>query len=490
MPGKGGGNSSENKRDDDGAENSNIRQVDNPELSSFRGQEENQSDVRQADNPELSSSGEQEENQSDDIQFSNINADGWNSDYVLDDYKSEGGNQNTNGEYFNPYIDEYDSEYDPHQDAYDVSEMENGIPIRMEQDNDTNSDPELDNTNEQSNNQEEQENADAIPEKDSDIDEDRQREIERVYDAKRRDITMPGGTRGKKMLGGLLKGGLAVGKTALRTTSQVAGAAVGGTIGAAAGIATGKGLSGALQGAGVGLAAGKSVGTSAFNVGGRVINGVRGTVGSVVKADMSDRRALKNIENNREMELLKASGNTEAAAKLARDNFKPTKEQKAKYKEIADQYSMKTGQKATWKDIKDKCYDYEANGVTDSSKIVKGLTLENKYSDRKDIHDNMVDVMKMTNKYDDSYIYDKKKRETFENKLDSIPGLTEQNKENFKELFYEVNDVEYKKASQENNVKKSKNNKDIERNNKNIEKNNKDVSKYEDETITFSRKFR
>lgn len=486
-PGKSGGNNSEGKKQDDSEESSNIRQANNPELSSFRNANDKQENNQEEnENPRLNS-----QNESNDPMLDVYEEKYGTEDYdpIVRDAMAREGNSDENG------MEYSDDEYE--QILRDSGYSEEEIAAEMADRNSSNDNAESDNANEEKDEPEEQENVDAIPEKDSDIDEDRQREIERVYDAKRRDITMPGGTRGKKMLGGLLKGGLAVGKTALRTTSQVAGAAVGGTIGAAAGIATGKGLSGALQGAGVGLAAGKSVGTSAFNVGGRVINGVRGTVGSVVKTDMSDRRALKNIENNREMELLKASGNTEAAAKLARDNFKPTKEQKAKYKEIADQYSMKTGQKATWKDIKDKCYDYEANGVTDSSKIVKGLALENKYSDKKDIHDNMVDVMKMTNKYDDSYIYDKKKRETFENKLDSIPGLTEQNKENFKELFYEVNDVEYKKASQENNVKKSKNNKDIERNNKDIEKNNKDiernnkdVSKYEDETITFSRKFR
>lgn len=484
MPGKGGGNSSENKRDDDGAENSNIRQANNPELSSFRNANDKQENNQEEnENPRLNS-----QNESNDPMLDVYEEKYGTEDYdpIVRDAMAREGNSDENG------MEYSDDEYE--QILRDSGYSEEEIAAEMADRNSSNDNAESDNANEEKDEPEEQENVDAIPEKDSNIDEDRQREIKRVYNAKRMATY---GARGKKVLGGLLKGGLAVGKTALRTTSQVAGAAVGGTIGAAAGIATGKGLSGALQGAGVGLAAGKSVGTSAFNVGGRVINGVRGTVGTGVKAYMSDSRALKNIENNRKMELLKASGNTEAAAKLARDNFKPTKEQKAKYKEIADQYSMKTGQKATWKDIKDKCYDYEANGVTDSSKIVKGLALENKYSDRKDIHDNMVDVMKMTNKYDDSYIYDKKKRETFENKLDSIPGLTEQNKENFKELFYEVNDVEYKKASQENNVKKSKNNKDIERNNKDIEKNNKDiernnkdVSKYEDETITFSRKFR
>lgn len=431
-PGKSGGNNSEGKKQDDSEESSNIRQANNPELSSFRNANDKQENNQEEnENPRLNS-----QNESNDPMLDVYEEKYGTEDYdpIVRDAMAREGNSDENG------MEYSDDEYE--QILRDSGYSEEEIAAEMADRNSSNDNAESDNANEEKDEPEEQENVDAIPEKDSDIDEDRQREIERVYDAKRRDITMPGGTRGKKMLGGLLKGGLAVGKTALRTTSQVAGAAVGGTIGAAAGIATGKGLSGALQGAGVGLAAGKSVGTSAFNVGGRVINGVRGTVGSVVKTDMSDRRALKNIENNREMELLKASGNTEAAAKLARDNFKPTKEQKAKYKEIADQYSMKTGQKATWKDIKDKCYDYEANGVTDSSKIVKGLALENKYSDKKDIHDNMVDVMKMTNKYDDSYIYDKKKRETFENKLDSIPGLTEQNKENFKELFYEVNDVE------------------------------------------------
>lgn len=435
-PGKSGGNNSEGKKQDDSEESSNIRQANNPELSSFRNANDKQENNQEEnENPRLNS-----QNESNDPMLDVYEEKYGTEDYdpIVRDAMAREGNSDENG------MEYSDDEYE--QILRDSGYSEEEIAAEMADRNSSNDNAESDNANEEKDEPEEQENVDAIPEKDSDIDEDRQREIERVYDAKRRDITMPGGTRGKKMLGGLLKGGLAVGKTALRTTSQVAGAAVGGTIGAAAGIATGKGLSGALQGAGVGLAAGKSVGTSAFNVGGRVINGVRGTVGSVVKTDMSDRRALKNIENNREMELLKASGNTEAAAKLARDNFKPTKEQKAKYKEIADQYSMKTGQKATWKDIKDKCYDYEANGVTDSSKIVKGLALENKYSDKKDIHDNMVDVMKMTNKYDDSYIYDKKKRETFENKLDSIPGLTEQNKENFKELFYEVNDVEYKKS--------------------------------------------
>ena len=418
-PGKSGGNNSEGKKQDDSEESSNIRQANNPELSSFRNANDKQENNQEEnENPRLNS-----QNESNDPMLDAYEEKYGTEDYdpIVRDAMAREGNSDENG------MEYSDDEYE--QILRDSGYSEEEIA-------------ELNN--------------------DSNIEDDRQREIERVYNAKRMAIY---GARGKKVLGGLLKGGLAVGKTALRTTSQVAGAAVGGTIGAAAGIATGKGLSGALQGAGVGLAAGKSVGTSAFNVGGRVINGVRGTVGTGVKAYMSDSRALKNIENNRKMELLKASGNTEAAAKLARDNFKPTKEQKAKYKEIADQYSMKTGQKATWKDIKDKCYDYEANGVTDSSKIVKGLTLENKYSDRENIHDNMVDVMKMTDKYDESYIYDDKKKATFDNKLNSIPGLTEQNKENFKELFYDANGVNYqdykekeqaKKAEQERRIQEEK----------------------------------
>ena len=39
------------------------------------------------------------------------------NDPVLDKYKSEGFDQNSEGSYYNPYTDEYDENYDPHNDS-------------------------------------------------------------------------------------------------------------------------------------------------------------------------------------------------------------------------------------------------------------------------------------------------------------------------------------------------------------------------------------
>lgn len=48
---------------------------------------------------------------------------------ALEKYKSEGGNQNADGEYYNPWTDEYDADYDPTKDqAYNANIREANIP--------------------------------------------------------------------------------------------------------------------------------------------------------------------------------------------------------------------------------------------------------------------------------------------------------------------------------------------------------------------------
>ena len=128
---------------------------------------------------------------------------------------------------------------------------------------------------------------------------------------------------------------------------------------------------------------------------------------------------------------------------------------KDKYKKLASEYNKgkSKSERKSARELMKSGYDYERQGVTDSNKILKGLNLEDKYAGRDNIHENMVAVMQMTDKYDDSYIFDDKKKAALESKLDA--KFNELDKEELKELFYSANGVDYNEMKNKENQKKA-----------------------------------
>lgn len=138
-----------------------------------------------------------------------------------------------------------------------------------------------------------------------------------------------------------------------------------------------------------------------------------------------------------------------------RIQFMNNDQYKDKYKKLASEYNKgkSKSERKSAKELMQSGYDYERQGVTDSNKILKGLNLEDKYAGRDNIHENMVAVMQMTDKYDDSYIFDDKKKAALESKLDA--KFNESDKEELKELFYSANGVDYNEMKNKENQKKA-----------------------------------
>lgn len=239
-----------------------------------------------------------------------------------------------------------------------------------------------------------------------------------------------------------------------RTALKTAGMSVAGTIGLAAGISSGKGVSGATQGALAGGIAGNMIGQNAYNLGAKFGNGV-------VKREIAEHKATKAVKRERELEKIEATEGKLAAIKYARDNL--TKEQKKRYNEILNNYQIKTGETLkNKKDIYKDIYDYETSGVLDESKIIKGLQLEHSI-DYKDLrnkvgnisHDNVVDVMSLTNKYGEDVFLDEKVSKKFENKLDE-KGFNNEQKDKVKDLLGAALDVDNRQLEKTQKIKRAK----------------------------------
>lgn len=255
----------------------------------------------------------------------------------------------------------------------------------------------------------------------------------------------------KSLAGGVLKGVGKGAKLALKGTGGVIGAGAGLGIG----IASGKGVQGAMQGLGIGAAAGMGLGTSAYNLGAGAVRGAY----NVGKADVERRKAINNVRREREIEAIEATQGVEAANRYARNNL--TRAERRRYNELLREYQIATGQNLTenrskkqieelYKDI----YDYESHGVSDTKKIIKGLQLEHddKYKqlredtglDRSaDKHDNIVDVMRMTQSFGADYVTDAKKNEQF-NKTVDLKVKNKQDREKVKDLFWAANGFNHK----------------------------------------------
>ena len=59
----------------------------------------------------------------------------------------------------------------------------------------------------------------------------------------------------------------------------------------------------------------------------------------------------------------------------------------------------------------------KAAGITDEKQIESGLAMETKHSGDRNIHENMLDIVSMTNQYGKDYVLDDKKRASMQDTI-------------------------------------------------------------------------
>lgn len=235
-----------------------------------------------------------------------------------------------------------------------------------------------------------------------------------------------------------------MGKFAARNGLRIAGAATVGALGAVAGLTSGKGLSGAMQGFTTAAVAGAALGDKTYKAPGAITSGVRGAVNSA--------KGIHDLHTEATIERLAATKGDAAAQKYAREHL--TKEQKQRYDRVLDSYLRKNNEvidkskSELYKDL----YDYESHGVKDESKMIKGLELEHskKYRDLRNAepeatHENVVDIMQMTNSFGKEYITDAKKSEQLQSELGKH-NLNDRQKDMFNRFFDAANGMDWKQS--------------------------------------------
>lgn len=74
-------------------------------------------------------------------------------------------------------------------------------------------------------------------------------------------------------------------------------------------------------------------------------------------------------------------------------------------------------------------FDYKKAGITDDKQIENGLTMEKKYSNDNNIHENMIDIVNMTKDYGKDYVLDEKKRNSMQETIKTkVNGESNQDK--------------------------------------------------------------
>ena len=215
-----------------------------------------------------------------------------------------------------------------------------------------------------------------------------------------------------------------IARKALRGSVKGAGALMGATIGLAAGIASGD-PSKAFQYGVAGLAAGNKIGDGAFNLGDKAVNTVGNIVADTRNAYREERYSLndaKQIQRQKENE-------------KAKKTFMKNDEEKKKYREIVAKI-QEDGGNCTLEQAMNAAFDYKVAGLSDDQ-ISTGLQLEAKHGGvGANNHEQMMDIMNLTNKYSQDHILDEKKRNAMEGSVESIVG--KENKEKVMQLFAEA----------------------------------------------------
>ena len=160
--------------------------------------------------------------------------------------------------------------------------------------------------------------------------------------------------------------------------TRVAASAGGALVGLAAGAATGD-VSKAITYAGAGALAGNVIGKSASEL---PEKGLQAGVNGI--------KSIKKSDNKAEQE---------------------------KYEQMAGRISKSTGKEVNAKDLMNSAFDYKAAGITDEKQIESGLAMEAKHSGDRNIHENMLDIVSMTNQYGKDYVLDDKKRASMQDTI-------------------------------------------------------------------------
>ena len=93
------------------------------------------------------------------------------------------------------------------------------------------------------------------------------------------------------------------------------------------------------------------------------------------------------------------------------------KAEQEKYEQMAGRISKSTGKEVNAKDLMNSAFDYKAAGITDEKQIESGLAMEAKHSGDRNIHENMLDIVSMTNQYGKDYVLDDKKRASMQDTI-------------------------------------------------------------------------
>ena len=243
--------------------------------------------------------------------------------------------------------------------------------------------------------------------------------------------------RKKRAIRGIRKAGKIALKGA-KLTTQGLGIVGGATVGLAAGLTTGD-MSNTLAFMGAGAVAGRKIGK---------------TVGNLPEAAWERRTtALDKVRDkqeeyqyNKDKDMYGVGYAAQKAAERQNEReqkrFLKDKNEQAKYEEMAGRIRATTKKDVSTEDLMKSAYDYKKAGIADEKQIETGLTLESKYGGvNGDRHDNMIDIVKMSNSYGKDYVIDEKKRNSMQEMIKAnVNG--EQNQNEVWKLYTEALDME------------------------------------------------
>ena len=96
---------------------------------------------------------------------------------------------------------------------------------------------------------------------------------------------------------------------------------------------------------------------------------------------------------------------------------------------MAGRIQQKTNQDVSADELMNLAFDYKKAGITDDKQIENGLTMEKKYSNDNNIHENMIDIVNMTKDYGKDYVLDEKKRNSMQETIKTkVNGESNQDK--------------------------------------------------------------
>ena len=292
---------------------------------------------------------------------------------IMEKYNSEGYNTNSNGDFYNPYIDEYDSDYNPFNDSNYNDNLNNAL------NDNTNNIGSDSNNNIQTNNS----------------------------DRRKRKIKLA-----KEIGKGALKGSYKVAKVGAKGAGLVGGAIAGLAVGAATGSP-----SKAFQYAGVGAGIGTVAAGGLASIPERGYQAAKNGISAVQQKAEDLTFAYDKIMSGDEYARQQRIESHNARERM---NFLKNNDEQSKYADMAAKLQYKGDQK----DFMNAVFDLKEAGVKDEDLIKNSLKLEMK-RDKGQVggnsHKNVVDVASFAenNNFGKDYIEDSKKRETLDDVIET-----------------------------------------------------------------------